>query len=518
VTAIDPDGTTGPSNSSHEKAHMQNGHPSSMHPLIIKLCGPATLVLLLVWTLHGCASLPPPTYENIRIAYPQPVYSDTETHRAVRSVDSTTPLFLAEAIETASKNNPDLVQAKWRIEQAKAMRTIAEAAFWPQLSVYTEYMQGDAPSAYLFKTIDQRMLPDNINFNAPGWFENFESGITGKMNLFNGFQDYSATLMAETDIDISYGQRAQVLNDLTAEVINTFYNILTARDFIRIAETSVGTVAEQLRITQVHYEGGATLKADVLSLEVRLAEAYEQLVSSRNRHHLARATLANLMGLDPAAWIEQGSPLAETIERPPPIPDNYDVGIIAALAHRPELLQARQQVVKSHIGLTAAKGSYLPRLDLMATYYLADPHLDYNSTRDNWTAALVLNWDIFTGFSRSAQVNQAQAMFRQMLAADRKVILQVKHDVKTSYLNRQEAASRYAVAMRSVESAEESFRLIKEQYQGGAVPITRYLEAELDRNRARMRSTAAYYDRIKADANVARALGVWALEITPSQE
>ncbi len=489
-----------------------------MHPLITKFHDPAILILLLLWVLHGCASLPPPTYENIRIAYSQPVYSDADTHRAVHSIDSDTPLSLAEAIETASQNNPDLAQAKWRIEQARAMRAIAEAAFWPQLSAYTEYMQGDAPSAYLFKKIDQRMLPADINFNDPGWFQNFESGIAGKMNLFNGFQDYSATLMARADIDISRGQFAQVLNDLTAEVINTFYNVLTARDFIRISETSVDTVAEQLRITQVHYEGGAALRADLLSLEVRLAEAHEQLVSSRNRHQLARAALANLMGFDPSAWIEQGAALAETIERPPPIPDSYDVGIIGALAHRPELLQARQQVVKSHIGLTAAKGSYLPRLDLMATYYLADPHMDYNLARDNWNAALVLNWDIFTGFSRSAQVNQAQAMFRQMLAADRKAILQVKHDVKTSYLNRQEAASRYAVALRSVESAEESFRLVKEQYQGGAVPITRYLEAELDRNRARIRSTAAYYDRIKADANVSRALGVWALKITPTQQ
>lgn len=483
-----------------------------MHPLIIQLRGPAILVSLLAWGLCGCALLSPPTYENIRIAYPQPVYSDTDTHSTVNSVDSAAPLSLAEAIETASENNPDLTQAKWRIEQARAMRALAEAAFWPQLSAYTEYMQGDAPSAYLFKKIDQRMLPPDVNFNNPGWFQNFESGIAGRMNLFNGFQDYSATLMARTDIDISRGQRAQVVNDLTAEVISTFYNVLTARDFIRIAETSVDTVAEQFRITQVHYEGGAALKADVLSLEVRLAEAREQLVSSRNRLQLARAALANLMGFDPAAWIEQGAALEETAGRPSHIPDSYDVGIIAALAHRPELLQARQQVVKSHIELTAAKGTYLPRLDVMSTYYLTDPRMDYNSARDNWTAALVLNWDIFTGFSSAARVNQAQAIFRQMLAADRKAILQVKYDVKTSYLNRQEAESRYAVALRSVESAEESFRLIKEQYQGGAVPITRYLEAELDRNRARMRSTAAYYDRIKADAEVARALGLWALE------
>ncbi len=58
--------------------------------------------------------------------------------------------------------------------------------------------------------------------------------------------------------------------------------------------------------------------------------------------------------------------------------------------------------------------------------------------------------------------------------------------------------------------AEESLSLVKKQYEGGSATITRYLEAELDRNRARTRSAAAYYDRDKAIADIARAVGYWA--------
>jgi outer membrane protein len=65
------------------------------------------------------------------------------------------------------------------------------------------------------------------------------------------------------------------------------------------------------------------------------------------------------------------------------------------------------------------------------------------------------------------------------------------------------------VAVSSVASAEESLRLVKNYYIGGSVPVTRFLEAELDLNRARVRSSAAYYDRIKATSEIARAIGLW---------
>jgi outer membrane protein TolC len=53
-------------------------------------------------------------------------------------------------------------------------------------------------------------------------------------------------------------------------------------------------------------------------------------------------------------------------------------------------------------------------------------------------------------------------------------------------------------------------RLVKKQYDGGSVTITRYLEAELSRNRSQTRATAAHNDRKKALAAVGRALGYWA--------
>jgi outer membrane protein len=391
------------------------------------------------------------------------------------------------------------------------MKDLSDSTFWPAVGFYTEYMQGDTPSAYLFKSIDQRKLPQDINFNDPGWFENYETGINARMNLFNGGRDYLGLLMAEQDIDISGLEQKTVINALKAQVLGAFYDVLAARKFVGIAEESVTAVAEQLRIIEVQYSGGGALKSDVLTLTVRLAQAKEVLVESRKRYQLSKASLNNLMGLDPDYLSEKLDLIIQPADVFVPIemPDTYEEGLIFALSHRPELEKTRKQLIKSRMGLDVSKSDYLPRIDLMGKYYVDDEHMAYASDRENWTAALMLNWDLFTGFSSGARVHKADAMVREMLAADRQVTLGIKLDVKSAYLNLEAAQARYEVAASSVENAEESFRLVTAHYKGGSVTITRYLDAELDRNRARIRSTAAFYDKIKANAEFARAIGKW---------
>ena len=53
-----------------------------------------------------------------------------------------------------------------------------------------------------------------------------------------------------------------------------------------------------------------------------------------------------------------------------------------------------------------------------------------------------------------------------------------------------------------------SLELVKIQYEGGSATITRYLEAELARNTARIRVTRAFYDRQQAVAEIGRAVGL----------
>lgn len=464
------------------------------------------LILLAQWTvlLSGCTP-PRYVYEEIKTTYGRgkngALASASKAHPDVPSG----PITLRDAIGLVLENNPEIDMAVARIRQSEAMIDEALSAFWPVVSAYAEYMQGDAPSAYLFKTIDQRKLPPGVDFNKPGWFENYEIGVRARVNLFNGGRDVLRRRMAETGLEIQDLDHQSVENALIASTIQAYYNALAAREYILIARDSVSTVKTQLRIMEVRYRAGGVLRSDILSLKVRLAQAKEDLVRAENNYSLSVAALANLLGLDPDTTLT----LEEEGRLTQDMPADYESGLIYALATRAELKKTRQQIIRSRMALDRARSQVLPSLDFRAKYYFDDPSLDFERDRENWTAGIILNWDLFTGLSTRAETAKARAVLEEMLAVDRQIANSVQLDLKTAYLRLAEARARLAVTKAGSEEAEESLRLVRKQYEGGSATITRYLDAELARDRTRMRAAAAFYDIEKAGADLGRALGYW---------
>ena len=484
-----------------------------MHPRRYRIAWPqARLALALGAALAlaaGCATAPPRSYEAIK-ARPAAAPA-TPGERAAPGVlpEAKVParLSLRQAVGLALAHSPDQEMALARIRQSEALVDQALAAFWPVLRAQGSYQRGDAPSAYLFSSIDQRTLGSSVNFNQPGVFQNFEAGLQAQWNLYRGGRDLLRRQMAATGLEISRLDRQSVENALVASVIQAFYNGLAARDFAGISAQSQKTVEAQLRSMRLRHEAGGALKADVLSLEVRLAQAQEEWVRAENQHRLALAALANLMGADPDAQfaLDQGdSPQAKT-------PAIYRDGLAMALKLRPELKKARRQVEKAALAVDQARAGYLPTLDAQGRVYMdaATPG-QFETDNANWVAGLVLNWDLFTGLSTGAQVRSAAAGLEQMLAADRKATRQVQLEVKSAYLNLTAAQARGRVSQASLASAGQSLTLVQRQFDGGAATVTRYLEAELDLTRARQRAAASRYDQAKAAADIARSLGLWA--------
>jgi outer membrane protein TolC len=461
----------------------------------------------------GCSASCPYTYDEIiteykdRVCFLKTDAKTTIVDRETRDVCRLNKrINLSEAVNISLANNPDVRMAASKIKEARAEIQKANASFYPVVGFYTEYMNGDAPSSYLFKKIDQRKLPQRVNFNEPGSFENYESGLNFKVNLFNGGRDVMNRLISDSGYVVSEQERMVIQNTLMANVISAYYNVLAARDFIKIARDSETTVKKQLKIMRVRFRGGGALKSDILSLEVRLAEAREQVVSSQNRWKMALNALKMLMGVSPESELT----LEEAQELTISLPDTYERALPVGVARRPELAKVREQLKQSRIGVDMARSAYLPMVDFKGRYYMDDESMGYETSRDNWFVALVLNWQVFSGFKRDAEIKTATAKLLQMLSADRKTVLAIKTDIKNAYLKLEEATARLEVARKSVARAEESLSLVKNQYEGGAANITRYLQAELDFTSTKIRSTAAYYDREKALADVGRAIGYFA--------
>ncbi|WP_179953280.1 TolC family protein [Desulfobotulus mexicanus] len=418
-------------------------------------------------------------------------------------------LSLKEMLTLSREGNPDMEEARARILEADALFREAGSGFWPVFGVSLAWTQGDAPSSYLFKTIDQRRLPQDVNFNDPGSFHNAEAVLWGRMQLYDGGRTGIFRQMADM------GRKEAALglehrgNRLGAAVIQTFFHVKAAEEFLGIAEESIAAVSRQLEVMEVQYRGGGVLKSDLLSLEVRLAEVMEEKVRSENRLKMASSALSGLLGFCPGQGIRPGR--ADLVL--PDMPLEGDAAMALALEHRADLKAMKISMQRYRKAVDAEGRRMLPGVTLQGRYWHDDPDAAFDKNRENWEVSLKASWEIFDGFSRKAGKEGALARKAGEEARARKLILVVRQEVEEGLSAVSGAKARHRVAQRAVALAGESLDLVRRQYEGGAVDVTRYLQAELDYNRARVRRTAAFYDQEGARADLARALGLLAGEV-----
>lgn len=451
---------------------------------------------LLLAVAAGCASrasfeVPPPP-EPVAAEAPRPPPDPAKG-----------PLTAAEAVETALERNPDIKEAAARIEAALAGLDAARAALLPVIGADLSYLRGDAPSAYLAKTIDARDLPPGVNFNDPGTFGNWEVGTTLRWNIYRGGRDRLGVWASEAGVAGAEAQREAVCNALVAAVLDAVLDVRAARELTAADEASIRSVTAQLDETRVRVESGQTLRSDLLSLEVRLAEAKERRIRTDVARRLALVALRRLL-----AWPD-GMALDVADEAYPvrDLPATVLEALAVAYTHRGEVAAARRAVERARIEVESARRSYAPSLDLEARWYGDDEQWGFAEDGGNWLVGLALSFDFYDGGRKRANVRAARAVLEHVEEADRRALLAVAQDVETAYLRMEEAHARLEVAAQAVGASEESLDLVEKQYRGGTATVTRYLEAEAARTQARTARIRAALDVERARIGAARALG-----------
>ncbi len=400
--------------------------------------------------------------------------------------DSINTISIESVIHRALARNPDITMIQEQLGMAQDALAQTRSLFLPRIALYAEAKTGDSPSAYLFKTIDQRSLLPNTDFNDPGTVDNVETGLRFQMNLFHGGMDLAARNMAQSHVRKTRALVSKTKNMIVSSAIRLFFSILKAKSYIAIAQQSVSTLEEELRVMNVHFQEGGVLRSDLLSLKVRLSQAKRDLIHARNAHAVTLTALNTLLGNLPDTPLT----LAEQCACPFVFPATYQEAVQTALKKRPEILMAKQMIETAQWEERQAKGQYLPRLDLDGAWYTDADKGSFDAKSNNYVLGVSLNWDVFTGGTTGLEIAGAEKSLALARKNLEKVRLSIYQEVKQAYLNHEDALHRMDVAGKGAEMAEESLELVSRRYEGGSEPVTRYLETELARNQSRMKAAS----------------------------
>lgn len=433
--------------------------------------------------------------------------------RTVCVLLAASPLFAVQApegwsvkdtVRLALERNPNLEAAELRVVQAEAGVAAARASFLPWLGAELACLRADAPSTYLFKTIDARELPQVLDFNDPGVVDNVEVGVTLRYTVWDAGRRRLELSRAAHAVRAETAGHDATANELIGAVIQAYFGVLEAGEYVDVAERSLQTVQSQLRDVRVRHEHGGALRADVLALEVRESRARERLISAGNALELSRTALRQLLDMAP----EEDVALSGREWRPAALPTTLSECLETASANRPELraLDARRAAARDSAQLS--RRQYWPALDAVGRYWADDDGTDFDAPRANWMAGATLTWSLFEGGRRRAKGREAGASVEQLRAQHRALQRSIEVQVNRAFLSLQEARTRYEVARGNVARAEESLRLVQELFEGGGATVTRYLQGEQDRTEALFGEIRGRFDVKRRSAGLGHALGL----------
>lgn len=408
------------------------------------------------------------------------------------------------------EHNARLRAALADVDAARASRRLVDAARLPAVRSQASYtrLSGNIPG---------------VEFTLPG----FDSVFT-----FQGVQldrlnsELSLELPLLTQLRLGHESRAaghdavaaeltleQERSDVAFEIRRAYWNLRRALDLRSVVETALAGVEEHLSVVRQRVEHGAALARDLLAAQTRRSEVLLQQVEAANAVRLGELELNRLIGLP------LDSPLRPvSMPDAAPVPPAPDMGVgslsAAALEDRPRIAALNRQVLGLRERLGAAEASRLPEVDFVGRYLYSRPNpyffTEQDRFRSSWELGISGRWAIWEGGRRSAQEREARARLQAAEARLQETSELVAVETARRQLEVRRAAEAVDVAEQNVREAEESFRVVREQFGEGMALSADVLDAEEALRQARASRAAALADHAIAEAAVLNALGrVW---------
>lgn len=410
------------------------------------------------------------------------------------------PWTLERALQVAQENSPDARVAQARLDGAAALVEQAQAAWLPQVMLSGRYTQTNSPMMAFGSILNQRAFSFGLDFNHPGRID--DANLTGTVayNLYSGGRATAGRAAAQAGARAAEHDLRTARLQLGTGVVRAYFNIRKAREAVTAIEAGVRAYEAAVANARLRFAAGQMLKADLLSLEVQLAQTRESLVAARHGAALAAHAFSFVLGLEPSS---EPVELAEN----DPTPDRLIAPDTGDFSQRPELLGLEERLHGAEAMLTAARGSRRPTVNAFASYQY-DQGWKLDRHADSWLAGLTVDLNVFDGGQTSGKIRQAQADVAQVKEFLRQAALGIGLEVEQARHACDNARERLAVSAQTVAQAEESAALSRARFEQGALLAADLIGVESRLIEARMRRTIAAADERIALAELRRAVGL----------
>ncbi|UKK86146.1 efflux transporter outer membrane subunit [Sphingopyxis sp. BSN-002] len=428
----------------------------------------AALALLAATMLTGCVNLAPkhtqpalPTDAH----YPEGFANDVTLGQRATEIawrdffaDPQLEALIARAIE----RNRDLAIAVAQIEEARGQYRIQDADRLPTVGASAEAMRSRSASLTGPGTDTSNRYSVGVGVTS------FELDFWGRVkNLSEAARSqYLATQQAERAFRLT----------LVRDVASTYFASRGAEEQIKLAEATVTSRREGLRIAKLRLDAGVTSALDYRQSETLLTQAETQLASLNLAKAQADNFLAVLVGGPlpadlpaPLALVDQSKPPALTAGLPSEL-----------LVARPDIIGAEEQLRAARANVGAARAAFFPSISLTGNIGFASNSLDGLFTNNGltWSFGPSITLPIFDFGRNKGNLTVAEARENIAVASYEKTVQTAFREVADALAGRRYLAEQVEAQERGTLATRRIADLARKRYREGVSTYLEVLDAE----------------------------------------
>ena len=364
---------------------------------------------------------------------------------------------LDECINYAMENNLTLKLSKLKHQSAQEDVMQSKAALFPTLSANTNQGVGYSPFD---------------NTAADKAYYNGSYGVNAQWTVWNGGQNTNTikqNKLTEEQAGLSTDVTA---NSLQEQITKLYVQILYMSEAIEVNRQSLETSNKNEERGQQMVEVGKMSKADLAQLSAQRASSEYSIVESETQLAKYKLQLKQALDLDAGTVFDVAIPSTSDQQALADIPSLVSV-FDAAMAQRPEIKNALLGIESSNLQMKIAKAGALPTVTVnggLGTSTNSMSSLAWGTQMKNnfdLTASVAVNVPIFDARRTKTSVNKARIAQEQAHINYDNEEHELYCTVEELWLDAINNQQKFRSALATVESEQESYNLLSEQFNLG---------------------------------------------------
>ncbi len=426
-----------------------------------------------------------------------------------RSVQGQTPpvqrLSLAEAARLAASQTAAVQSAQYRVQEAQGRVTQSRSALLPQVGLIPSWSSRTVNSASfgfnfpaeagrppLLDPNGQSIGPVKLyDFRGEASQSLFDAGALGRVRAARANVTAASADVATAAEGAAVNAAAIYVRSLRADAT------LQAR----IADSALAN--DLLQIARDQLEAGVGVALDVTRAQSRLAATRSDIIVARNDRDRSRLELLRALNLALDTPLQLSDSLGASLSLPNAGAEQEAVDL--AIRTRPDIRAADAQLAAAEQQAAAIRATRLPTVGVFGN---DGPNgLAFDHLLNTYTYGVQVSWPVFEGKRREGQLQEQQAVTRDIDVRRRDLRQQIAADVRAAMLDIASAREQMVAARERQRLAELEVEQARERFRAGVAGNADVITALVTLNAARTGMIDALTGYQTARLSLARAEG-----------